>query len=310
MTTSLPFLDAETVRRLLPFDMLVPALSDAHRTPVDQEDAVLMREGDHAFLTLPAWRHGAAFGAKLATVFPENAQGGVLPAVQAVYVLFDGRTGAPKAVIDGTALTYAKTAADSGAGALHLAREDAETLLMVGAGGLAPHVIAAHRAARSSICEVLVWNRMLAKAEALAAEVGGAAVADLEPAARRADVISCATNAASPLIRGAWLKAGAHLDLIGSYTPEMRETDAEAFRRGGFWCDGRRRALADAGEVIDAINAGALTEADIIGDLADLATGACRGRETAAEITIYKNAGGGHLDLMCAEILASAAGLD
>lgn len=310
MTSSLPFLDAETVRRLLPFADLVPALAAAHRERVEQEDAVLMQEGDHAFLTLPAWRHGAAMGAKLATVFPENAATARHPAVQAVYVLFDGTTGAPKAVIDGTALTYAKTAADSGAGAAWLAREDAETLLMVGAGGLAPHVIAAHRAARPSIRDVLVWNRSPAKAEALAAGIGATAVPELEPAARRADVISCATNATEPLIRGAWLKPGAHLDLIGSYMPDMRETDADAFRRGGFWCDGRRRALADSGEVIDAIREGALTEASIIGDLADLATGACRARDSAEEITIYKNAGGGHLDLMCAEILAASAGLD
>lgn len=302
-------IDAETVHRLLDYESFIPALLDAHLNPVDQEDAALLQEGEHTFLTLPAWRHGGVIGAKMATVFPENAGAGRRPAVQALYALFSGKDGSPIAVIDGTAMTYRKTAADSGVGASLLARDDARTMLMVGAGGLAPHVIAAHRAARPSIDRVMIWNRSPDKAKRVGADLGAEAVDDLEAAARDADVISCATNATTPLIRGAWLKAGAHLDLIGSYTPEMTEADDEAMRRSAVYCDGRRRALEDSGEIIGAIARGAITEDDIIGDLADLAHGSCPGRETADQITVFKNAGGGHLDLMTAEILAARARL-
>ena len=300
-------IDAKEVHRLLDYPSLIEALNRAHLSDAPRSDAALLQDGDHSFLALPAWRPGGALGAKLVAVFPENAEAGK-PAVQAAFIMFDGADGTPVAVIDGTALTYRKTAADSGLGARHLAREDARTLLMVGAGGLAPHVIEAHRAARPSIETVFIWNRSPEKAAALAERLGVDAVHDLERAARSADVISCATNSVEPLIHGEWLKPGAHLDLIGSYTPDMRETDPDAFRRGGFWCDGRERALADSGEVADAIRYGALSAATIRGDLHDLARGTSAGRGSPSDITIFKNAGGGHLDLMCAEFLLSRAG--
>ena len=155
----------------------------------------------------------------------------------------------------------------------------------------------------------MIWNRSPAKAERVAEEVGAVAVTDLEATARKADVISCATNATAPLIRGAWLKPGAHLDLIGSYTPDMTEADDEALTRGAIYCDGRRRAMEDSGEIIGAIARGAITADDIVGDLTDLATGECPGRADDRQITVFKNAGGGHLDLMTAEILAARAGV-
>ncbi len=320
------FVSAEEVYRALDFPRLIAALREAHLSDVETDSVTMQRvvtsergaSQATSFLTLPAWRQGGAMGVKIATIFPDNAlRDDGAPAVQAIVVLIDGANGAPLAVIDGTALTYRKTAADSGLGAAYLARADAETMLMVGAGGLAEPVIGAHLAARPSISEVMIWNRTPERAVARAAaldfpRVAVSAVEDLEAAARRADVISCATNATAPLILGDWLKPGAHLDLIGGFTAEMRECDDEAVRICSVYGDGRTRLLGDAGEIIGAIARGVITEADIRGDLYDLARGAAPGRTSPEERTLFKNVGGGHLDLMTAEhlmrVLASGGG--
>ena len=308
------WVDADAVYRALDFPTLFDALEAGHRTEVEAGGVTMLRDvpstraGETqaaSFLTLPAWREGGALGVKMATIFPDNTTN---PAVQAVYVLFSGRDGAPAAVIDGTALTYRKTAGDSGLGARFLAREDAKTMLMVGAGGLAPHVIEAHLAARPSIESVMIWNRTSARAAARADElsfpgVRVAAAEDLEAAAREADVISCATNAVEPLILGAWLKPGAHLDLIGSYAAEMLECDDAAMRICAVYGDGWERMLQNAGEIIGAIDRGVILKTDIKGDLGDLAHGRAAGRSNPEERTLYKNVGGGHLDLMTAEHL-------
>ena len=300
-------IDAAQVHALLDFPGLIEALRQAHCEPPALTESHLLqdRAAGTAFLALPAWQHGQAMGIKVVTVFPENAEsGGPVPAVQAVFLLFDAMDGRPLACIDGTALTYRKTAADSGLGGLFLAREDAATLVMVGAGGLAPYVIAAHRAARPSLDRVLVWNRTPSKAEALAAAVaGGEAVTDLEAAVRQADIVTCATNATVPLVQGDWLKPGAHLDLIGSYTPEMREADGEAVRRARVYGDTAAKIAQRSGEIVAALASGAITEDAIAGDLYGLAQGRCPGRQSADEITLFKNAGGGHLDLMTARYL-------
>ena len=308
---------AEQVHALLDWPGLIEALRRGHLAPVDQTEALLLREpragGTNDLLVLPAWRHGGAIGVKLVTVFPENPARGPMPAIQALVVLFDGATGAPRAVIDGTALTYRKTAADSALGSAFLSRPASRRLVMVGAGGLAEYVIGAHLAARPGIAEVAIWNRDGAKARALAGRldlpgVATGAVEDLEAAVRRADIVSCATSATEPLVRGAWLAPGCHLDLIGSYTPAMAEADQEAVTRARIWGDSHRRLREDAGEIVQALAAGAIAEGDILGDLHDLAAGRCPVRESADEITLFKNAGGGHLDLMVAEHLVARAG--
>lgn len=313
------FVSAEEIYARVDFKGLIEALRVGHLSDVEAGGVTMQRETppgqNAAFLTLPAWRHGGGMGVKIATLFPHNAESGAgMPAVQAVYALFDGANGAPEAVIDGTALTYLKTAADSGLGAAFLAASDAARLLMVGAGGLAEHVIAAHLAARPSIAEVRIWNRTPARAASKAAAlsfdgVNVSATDDLEAATRWADVVSCATNATEPLILGAWLKEGAHLDLIGSYTPQMRECDDAALAACAVYGDGRARVFADAGEIVGAVARGAFAEADFRGDLSDLARGAACGRRTPSERTLFKNAGGGHLDLMTAEhIMRALAG--
>lgn len=306
-------IDAQQVHTLLDYPGLIEGLRQGHLQHIDEAGSLLLSDesapATKHFLVLPAWQHDRAMGVKLVTVFPDNLHNeATLPSVQAVYILFDARNGEPIACIDGTALTYRKTAADSGLGSTLLSRTDSRAMVMVGAGGLAPHVIQAHIAARPSIDRVQIWNRTHARAEAVAEqlEIPGvdiSATTDLEAAVRQADVISCATNATEPLVMGAWLQPGSHLDLIGSYTTDMHEADEDALVRASVFGDSHTRMLEDSGEIADALASGALTASDIVGDLFDLAQGRCRGRESADEITLFKNAGGGHLDLMTARYL-------
>ena len=310
--------DADQVHDLLPYDALIPALVAEHLSDVDTRGSVVLDQpaaggGVDNFLALPAWQRGRAMGAKLVTVFPGNeTSGGGLPSVQAAYVLFDGRDGRLRALIDGTALTLRKTAADSGVGAHFLAPPKAERLLMVGAGAMAPHLIQSHIAARPTIRQVAIWNRSPARAERLAGEleVPGieiTAVTDLE-AAREADVISCATMATEPLIRGEWLKPGAHLDLVGSFRPDMVECDGAALRLGSVFVDSRWSAVEDCGEIVQALANGDLTLGDILADNFEMARGVHPGRTSDDQITVYKNGGGGHLDLMVAQVLMERTG--
>jgi ornithine cyclodeaminase len=245
----------------------------------------------------------------MVTILPGNAEiGGGPPSVQATYQLFEGKTGQPVAVLDGTALTLRKTAADSGLGARLLAREDVRTLVMFGAGALAPHLIGAHLAVRPSLARVLVWNRSAPRRDRLLADLQARGIAaeaadDLEAAVRTADVVSAATMATEPLVRGAWLKAGAHVDLVGAYQPTMREADDEAVRRARIHVDFRGSTLEEAGDLTQPLAAGVISETDILGDLFELCQGRAPGRQSADEITLYKNGGGSHLDLFSAEFL-------
>ena len=306
-------IDAQQVHAALDYPGLIEGLRLGHQQPVDDAASLILSHetspAANHFLVLPAWQHNRAMGVKIVTVFPENLHTSAsLPSVQAVYILCDGSNGQPIACIDGTALTYRKTAADSGLGSMLLSRTDSRSLLMIGAGGLAPHVIQAHVAARPSIRRIQVWNRTHARAEAVADSlqltgIDVTATTDLEAAVRQSDVIACATNATEPLVKGDLLQPGSHLDLIGSYTTDMHEADQQAVVRASVFGDSHQRIVADSGEIADALASGAITTADIIGDLYDLVQGRCRGRRSTDEITLFKNAGGGHLDLMTARYL-------
>lgn len=311
------WITAERIGQLLNYPDLVAFLEEAHRWDVDAMDDLLLSHPEPAgpsrhFLLRAAWRGDLGVGAKLVTVFPGNERQG-LPSVQGVYLLFDAADGRPLAGLDGTALTWWKTAADSALGAKFLARPDAEVLLMVGAGAMAPHLIRAHLAARPSLESVRLWNRTPERAarlaETLAAEgVPAEAVTDLEAAVRGADVISCATLATAPLVRGEWLRPGTHLDLVGAYTPDMREADDEAVRRARIFVDSRRTAIHPIGELAMPLQAGLISEADILADHFELSRGLHPGRESADDITLFKNGGGGHLDLMTARFILARDG--
>jgi ornithine cyclodeaminase len=239
-------------------------------------------------------------------VFPDNPTTNGLPSVQAVVVLFDGATGQPLALIDGTELTYRKTAADSALGSRFLSRPDSRTMLMVGAGGLAPHLIAAHRAVRPSIERVVVWNRTRAKAERLVDDgIAGDVADDLAVAVAAADIVCTATLTKEPLVRGEWLRAGAHVDCVGAYLPDHREIDDEAVRRAEIFVDSRLATLSEGGDLVIPIAAGVIAPSDVRADLYELSQGVHAGRapEDFETITLFENCGGGHLDLMVARHL-------
>jgi ornithine cyclodeaminase len=303
-SATLPHLPAHLVHELLPYAELVDALAAGHlRPPADVRRTVYSPEGaPEVFLGLPAWQPGEAIGVKLVTVFPANPAGG-LPSVQAVYVLFDGGNGSPLATMDGTALTYRKTACDSALGSRFLSREDSTTLLMVGAGGLAAHLVAAHRAVRPSLERVLVWNRTRERAERLAASVGGTVVDDLDAAVAAADIISTATMTSDPLVKGGLLSAGTHLDLVGAYLPDHREADDDCVARAAIYVDSRLAAVEESGDLVIPLETGVIAAGDIVGDLFDLCHGRVAGRTDDDQITLFENGGGGHLDLMTGSFL-------
>lgn len=305
------FYTADAVHAALDYAYLIPALRKAHMGAHPYGDHLLADDPEgsgNQFVSLLGWKGVSAIAAKLVGVFPGNRDLDPPQAsVQGIVAAFDPDTGAPRFVADGEAMTFRKTAAVSGLGAALLAREDAETLLVVGAGGLAPHVLAAHCAARPSIRHVLVWNRTAARAQALAsASAGGAvdvtAVADLDAAVARADIISCVTMSTAPLVRGELMKPGSHLDLVGAYRTDMREADDTAMQRGALFVD-TRNGMEGAGDLAQPVAAGLIGWDAIRADFYDLVQGRHAGRTSADEITICKNVGGGHLDLFTAEAL-------
>jgi ornithine cyclodeaminase len=260
-------------------------------------------------LLMPAWEKGGSesgfLGVKVVSVYPGNAKRG-LPSVAGTYLLMRADTGEPLAVIDGQALTLWRTAAASALAASYLARQDARRLVMVGAGALAPYLIAAHASVRP-IDDVLVWNHNFARAETRAAELAGRpyavrATRDLEAAVRDADIVSCATLSNDPLVKGAWLKPGAHLDLVGAFTPKMRESDDEAARLATLYVDTRAGALKEAGDIVQPLAAGIIQESDISGDLFDLCRGTAGGRDTPDQITLFKSVGTALEDLPAAAL--------
>jgi ornithine cyclodeaminase/alanine dehydrogenase-like protein (mu-crystallin family) len=290
---------------------LVERLRDGHRQGIGAVERLLLQEPPNSLLTWTAWQPGVALGAKLAAVFPGNEARGAGPNIRSVIVLFDGRDGRPLAAITGESFTRTKTAADSALGADLLARPDAATLAVLGAGAQAETQIRYLLAVRPSIRRVAIWNRTAEKARALAAalsipgiEIGAAE--DAEATVRSADIVSCVTASREPVLRGAWLKPGAHVDLVGSFTPEMREADGEAMRRARLFVDTRRFAVGHCGEFTQALAAGAIAAEDVVAELAELCTGT-PGRGSAEEITLFKNAGGGHLDLMVARAVHDLA---
>ena len=303
----------DTLDRLLSYERLVPALREMHLTrPDDQADMLLQQPSENGLqdrlLNRAAWQRGEGIGIKLATIFPNNpAASAALPSIHAVYVLFGGEHGEPQAVMEAKILTWRKTAGDSALGADFLARADAKSLLMVGAGAMAPELIRAFVTVRPGIERIAVWNRNENRArdlvQRLEPDMGDRTLEvaeDLGSAAGQADIVSCATMAEEPVIKGEWLKPGTHLDLVGAFTPTMREADDEALRRGRLFVDSRATTIGHIGELLIPMAAGVIGEDDIQADLFQLAEGSKPGRGGDDEITVFKNGGGAHLDLMTA----------
>ena len=309
---------AAEIDAALDFPSLIDALAEAFRggfqAPQRHHHAI-ERPGEAAATTLlmPAWTtFGSSedfLGAKIVNVFPGNGARG-LPAVQGVYVLQSGVTGAPIATLDGTRLTVWRTAAASALAARYLARADARRLLIVGAGQLAPFLVRAHMSQRP-IRTIAVWNHRPEGAHRLAAALGDEGlnahvVKRLEDGVRDADIISCATLSEAPLALGAWLKSGQHLDLVGAFSMRMREADDAALKRARIFVD-TEAAMSEGGDVALGLESGAITRADIAGDLAALTRGA-PGRTAAEEITLFKSIGASIEDLAAAMLVWKRAG--
>lgn len=309
-------LDAETVLNKLDFLTLVAELADMHLKPIGLVDEMLMESTDaeqnssHFFIRT-GWQPEEAVGAKVITIFPRNNQQKRWPSIQAVYVLFEGKNGTPIACLDGTALTYIKTATDSALGGKLLGRNNMETMLMVGAGEMAFHLITAHCQVQPTIKQVFIWNRTMGKAQELCQseltqrfpQIKFEAVNSIDNYVSRANLISSATATSTPIIPGKCLQPGTHVDLIGAYTPEMREADDDCLRRASLFVDARETTIHHIGELMIPLAEGTITEADIKADLAGLCQNKHPGRRSDEEITLFKNGGGGHLDLMVARIL-------
>jgi ornithine cyclodeaminase len=260
---------------------------------------------DGSLLIMPAWQAGRHLGIKLLTIFPDNAARND-PSLLGEYLLLDARNGKPLALLDGPALTARRTAAASALAASYLARPDCERLLMIGTGRLASHLIEAHASVRP-IRNVLVWGRDRDKAARLAQRLTRrtlkvAAADDLQRAVNGAHIICCATLATEPILRGYWLPLGVHVDLVGAFTPEMREADDETLARSRVFVDTREGALAEAGDLIHAMKSGAMTEDDIAGDLFELTRGSRAGRRFHDQITLFKSVGAALEDLAAAKL--------
>jgi alanine dehydrogenase len=311
---------AEEIDRTLTYPTLIEALRAAFRTditvPLRHHHVVPQAGADAMILLMPAWTaagKGVAdppaesfLGCKIVTMFPDNAKV-ERPSIYGTYMLMSGTTGAPLAVMDGTTLTAWRTACASALAASYLAREDASHLVMIGAGALAPHLVRAHASVRP-ITKVTLWNRTRGRAvqAAFGLAVGGIETEvtdDLEAAVRAADIISCATISATPLVHGKWLKKGAHVDLVGAYTPKMREADDDAIKKSRVYVDTRAGATKEAGDIVQPLKSGVLKKESIHGDLFELTRGKAKGRTGNMQVTLFKSVGTAIEDLAAAMLV-------
>jgi ornithine cyclodeaminase/alanine dehydrogenase-like protein (mu-crystallin family) len=307
-------IDAKQVHDLLDFKGLIAALETAHMGGMPkQSDRHIYQEPNEKgqqpdiFIILPAWEPGEGILAKMVTSFPNNKTRHGLPTVNSIYAFINGQTGVMEAIIDGEAVIFHKTASDSALGSKLLSRPDAKTFLMVGAGNIAPYMVRAHLTARPGIEAVQIWNRTAANAEALVEKLANQniraeVVTDLDKALREADIISSATMATEPHIKGKLLKPGAHLDLIGSFTPEMRESDDDVLTRAKIFVD-HRQTTTRSGEFLGPFSRGVVTLDDVRGDLFELCQKRVEGRTSDRDITMMKNGGGSHIDYYVAKYI-------
>ena len=285
---------------------LCDALEAGHARPrAEIADSFLYRGGD-TLLSRAAWIDGLGQLVKTATIFPGNAAFGK-PAVNGSAALYSDTDGTLAAIVDFHLLTKWKTAGDSPCAARRLARPESETILIVGAGTVAASLRQAYGALFPA-ARFVVWNRSREGAELLAARFPGMDVADdLEVAVRGADIITCATMATDPVIKGAWLRPGQHLDLIGAYRPDMREADDAALTRARIFVDSRATTIGHIGELKIPLAHRVIAEGDVLADYYDLESGAFA-RQSEEEITLFKNGGGAHLDLMTARYVLDRVG--
>ena len=308
------FIDAEKIQKHLVYQELVSALREIYATPNMKAHRhlhympELSDDSGVCMAAMPAWGPGHNIGTKVFTVFPNNKTE-ELPTVQAVVLVFDGKTGTPKAVVDGTELTLRRTASMSALATDLLARRDSYRLLVCGSGALAPHAALAHACVRP-ISHVEIWARRTEAAERVVnylrtqrPDIQISVAENLEKAAGLADIVSCQTSAKDPFVFGKWIKPGTHIDLVGSHSPNARECDDELVAKSKVYVDVMETALQESGDIIIPMNNGSISRSDIHGDLSDLCGQRVPGRDTEQQITLYKSSGSALADLAAAELV-------
>jgi alanine dehydrogenase len=297
---------AEQVAKAAPYRDWVEAIREGFRMKIESPVRHHHQPGASLkLLIMPAWSREWT-GIKILSIHAGNAAKG-LPTIQGSYQLIDNATGQTVAIMDGTELTRRRTAAASALAADYLAKPDASTLLVVGAGALCTHFVRAHASVRT-IQKVLIFNRSREKAEAVVSALhedrfDAHVCENIEAGVREADIVSCVTSSTAALVQGAWLKAGTHVDLAGAYTPSMRETDAETVARSRVFVDTREGAATEAGDLLQAQREGRFDFKDVQGDLAGLCKGTVNGRKSPDEITLFKSCGTAIEDLAAAAMV-------
>ena len=317
-------LGAREVEATMDYGSLIKALRSAFCnqfvTPVRHHHNIAMPDqSDATLLLMPSWRDATAagssaggfLGVKILTVYPDNEDKRQKPSILGSYLLMDAESGEVRAVLDGPTLTVWRTACASALAADFLAPPDASTLVMVGTGALSRHLIRAHSAIRP-IKKVIIWGRNADKARAVAGSLTDldaeiVVSEDLKSAVREGDIISCATMATKPLVKGAWLKPGTHLDLVGAFRPDMREADDDAIRRSRVYVDTLAGATKEGGDITQPLSTGVLDLDEIRGDLAGLCQDKCSARWGPDEITLFKSVGTAIEDLTAAQYVYEKA---
>ena len=306
---TMKFIDAKTLEESTNFVDLIEALKTGFQSNItcpmrhhhDYENPAVGINS--TLLLMPAWQSGENLGVKVVTVSPQNGQYG-LPAIQGIYLLFDGLTGQPKLFLEGKTLTTKRTAAASALASSFLSNKNSRTLLMVGTGALAPNLIEAHCTQRP-IEQVWIWGRNPDKAQALALEINNkgiqcSAVDSLEAYIPQADIISCATLSPTPLILGKWLRPGQHIDLVGSYKKDTREADDNVIQKASIFVDTFQGGLKESGDILIPLQSQILKREEVLADLFTLCQRKHPGRTSREQITVFKSVGHALEDLVAA----------
>lgn len=309
---SMTFIGEAEVSGRIGWRQVADAIEAGHRLARAELGDQFLKRGPDVLLSRSAWIDGLGVGVKSVTVMAGNAAAGV-PTVQGAMLVFEDRQGALRAIIDGPLVTYWKTAGDSVTASRRLARPESRRLMILGAGVVARSLVSAYLEVFPDLEDIAVWNRTSARAEELVSSLDGVEArlrvsTDLPGDVAAADIIASATMSKTPVLQGDWVSPGAHVDLIGAFTADMREADDALMRKASVFVDSRETTLGHIGELMIPLAEGVITEADVRGDFYDLfGSDASTGRRSSDEITLCKNGGGAHLDLMTAGALIAAA---
>jgi ornithine cyclodeaminase/alanine dehydrogenase-like protein (mu-crystallin family) len=309
-TVATRILTYENAAPYLSWPGAIDALRAGHRLPRPELGDLILGPKHALLLNRAAYIEGLGYAVKAETWIPENTSIG-LPAVQGAVLLYNASTGTVRAILEGKLVTAYKTAADSVLAATMLARPNSRTLVIAGAGTVAKTLVRAYSAAFPALERIVIWARRAVQAEALVAsmqDVGIELVSthDLRVAVQQADIVASATMATEPLLLGDWIRPGTHVDLIGGFTPTMREADDSLMAKAKIFVDFRHTTIDCVGDLTQPIASGAIARGAVCGDLYDIVHMAAPLRASAEDITVFKNGGGAHLDLMIADYIHRA----